>query len=150
MITAHLLSLITWLPTIGAFLIIALFKKEQSKSIKSFATAWFGFAFLASLLLFNYRSALGGMQFIEDHEWIPIIGARYQMGVDGVSVLLIVLTTLLGLLAALSSWKAVNQREKEYYVLVLLLQTSVVGTFAAIDMFLFTCSLKSCSCRCIS
>ena len=66
---------------------------------------------------------LGGMQFLEDHQWIPVIGARYQMGADGVAVLLIVLTTLLGVIAALSSWKYIEKREKEYYVLLLLLQT---------------------------
>ena len=77
------------------------------------------------------------MQFLEDHEWIPIIGARYQMGVDGVAVLLIVLTTLLGVIAALSSWEYIQKREKEYYVLLLLLQTAVIGVFASMDLFLF-------------
>src|SRR6185312_10051056 len=65
------------------------------------------------------------------------IGARYQMGVDGVAVLLIVLTTLLGVIAALSSWKYIEKREKEYYVLLLLLQTAVVGVFTSMDLFLF-------------
>src|SRR5207248_1461247 len=69
--------------------------------------------------------------------WIPIIGARYQMGVDGVSVLLIVLTTFLGVLAALSSWKYIAKREKEYYILLLLLQTFILGVFTSMDMFLF-------------
>jgi NADH:ubiquinone oxidoreductase subunit 4 (subunit M) len=77
------------------------------------------------------------MQFLEDHQWIPIIGARYQMGVDGVAILLIVLTTLLGVIAALSSWNYIQKREKEYYVLLLLLQTAVVGVFTSMDLFLF-------------
>jgi len=77
------------------------------------------------------------MQFLEDHEWIPAIGARYQMGADGVSVLLLVLTTFLGVLAALSSWKYIAKREKEYYVLLLLLQTMVLGVFSSMDLFLF-------------
>ena len=80
---------------------------------------------------------MGGMQFLEDRQWIPVIGARYQMGVDGVAVLLIVLTTLLGVIAALSSWKYIEKREKEYYVLLLLLQTAVVGVFTSMDLFLF-------------
>ena len=70
-------------------------------------------------------------------QWIPVIGARYQMGVDGVAVLLIVLTTLLGVIAALSSWNYIQKREKEYYVLLLLLQTAVVGVFTSMDLFLF-------------
>src|ERR1044071_3415264 len=133
----YILSIVTWLPTLGAIIILALFKKNQGNAIKKFATAWFGLAFIASLLLFTYEKAKGGMQFLEDLPWIPVIGARYQMGADGVAVLLIVLTTLLGVIAALSSWKYIEKREKEYYVLLLLLQTMVVGVFSSMDMFLF-------------
>ena len=132
----NILSIVTWLPTLGA-IIILLIKKDQSALIKKFATAWFGLAFVASLFLLTYDRAVGGMQLLEDHQWIPVIGARYQMGVDGVSVLLIVLTTLLGVIAALSSWKYIEKREKEYYVLLLLLQTAVVGVFTSMDLFLF-------------
>src|SRR5438067_7284150 len=133
----YLLSVITWLPLIGTIIILALFKKEQGNLIKKFTTAWFGLTFLVSLLLFTYDKTAGGMQFLEDHSWIPVIGARYQMGVDGVALLLIVLTTLLGFIASLSSWKYIEKREKEYYVLLLLLQTAVVGVFASMDLFLF-------------
>lgn len=132
-----LLSIITWLPTLGAILILILFKKDQGTLIKKFATGWFGLAFLASLLLIGYDRSVGGMQFLEDYRWIPVIGARYQMGVDGVAVLLILLTTLLGFIAALSSWDYIKKREKEYYVLLLLLQTAVVGVFVSMDLFLF-------------
>lgn len=134
---AYILSIVTWLPTIGAIIILAVFKKDQANLIKKFATAWFGLAFVASLLLLGYDRAMGGMQFLEDCQWIPVIGARYQMGVDGVAVLLIVLTTLLGVIAALSSWKYIEKREKEYYALLLFLQTAVVGVFASLDLFLF-------------
>src|SRR6266542_5443725 len=135
--TNNILSIITWLPAVGAILIFALFKKEQNVLIKKFATAWLVLDFAVSLWLFGYNRSLGGMQFLEDHQWIPIIGARYQMGADGVSVLLIVLTTFLGVLAALSSWKYIAKREKEYYILLLLLQTMVLGVFASMDLFLF-------------
>ena len=133
----YIFSIVTWLPALGAIIILALFKKDQSKLIKKFTNVWFVLTFLASLLLLTYKHTVGGMQFVEDHEWIPIIGARYQMGVDGVAVLLIVLTTLLGAIAALSSWKYIEKREKEYYALLLLLQTAVVGVFASMDLFLF-------------
>src|SRR6186997_3067932 len=133
----YILSFITWLPAVGAILILALMKKDQSSLIKRFATAWFALDFVLSLWLLKYNRGAGGMQFLEDHTWIPIIGARYQMGVDGVSVLLIVLTTLLGAIAALSSWDYIQKREKEYYVLLLLLQTAVIGVFASMDLFLF-------------
>src|SRR5436190_559994 len=133
----QILSIVTWLPTLGAIVILALFKKDQSSLIKKFATAWFAVDFVVSLWLLKYNRGAGGMQFLEDHEWIPIIGARYQMGADGVAVLLIVLTTLLGVIAALSSWNYIQKREKEYYVLLLLLQTSVIGVFSSMDLFLF-------------
>jgi len=133
----YILSIVTWLPALGAIIILAAFKKDQGNWIKKFATAWFGLTFVISLFLFTYDKAKGGMQFLEDFQWIPVIGARYQMGADGVAVLLIVLTTLLGVIAALSSWKYIEKREKEYYVLLLLLQTAVVGVFASMDLFLF-------------
>src|SRR5688572_7141402 len=132
-----ILSLVTWLPALGAIIILVIFRKEQGESIKKFATAWFGLAFVASLALLGYNRGLGGMQFLEDYQWIPSIGARYQMGVDGMAVLLIVLTTLLGIIAALSSWKYIEKREKEYYALLLLLQAAVVGVFSSMDLFLF-------------
>src|SRR5215217_8121429 len=141
----YILSFITWLPAVGAILILALMKKDQSSLIKKFATAWFALDFIVSLWLLKYNRSMGGMQFLQDHEWIPLIGARYQMGVDGVAVLLIVLTTLLGAIAALSSWEYIQKREKEYYVLLLLLQAAVIGVwggenrlYAAIKFFLYT------------
>src|ERR671915_1233452 len=133
----YILSIITWLPAVGAILILALMKKDQSSLIKKFATAWFALDFILSLWLLKYHRVAGGMQFLEDYQWIPIIGARYQLGVDGVAVLLIVLTTLLGAIAALSSWEYIQKREKEYYALLLFLQTAVIGVFASMDMFLF-------------
>src|SRR6195256_1459337 len=135
--TNNILSIVTWLPALGAILILALFRKEQNDLIKKFATGWLVLDFIASLWLLGYDRGLGGMQFLEDHQWIPAIGARYQMGADGVSVLLLVLTTFLGVLAALSSWKYIAKREKEYYILLLLLQAFVLGVFSSMDLFLF-------------
>jgi NADH-quinone oxidoreductase subunit M len=134
---SYTLSIVTWLPAVGAIILLALFKKDQANAIKKFATAWFGLAFVGSLFLLTYNRTLSGMQFLEDYQWIPVIGARYQMGADGVAVLLIVLTTLLGVIASLSSWNYIQKREKEYYALLLFLQTAVVGVFASMDLFLF-------------
>ena len=133
----YLLSIITWLPAVGALAVLFLFNKGQSGAIKKFATAWFALDFIVSLALVGYDRGAGGFQFLEDAQWIPVIGARYQMGADGVAVLLILLTTLLGWIASLSSWEYIERREKEYYVLLLLLQTSVLGVFCAADLFLF-------------
>ena len=139
MFTNNLLSIITWLPAVGAVLILFGFRQTQSELIKKLATGWLVLDFIISLWLFGYDRgpAGGGFQFLEDHQWIPAIGARYQLGADGVAVLLIVLTTFLGVLAALSSWKYIAKREKEYYVLLMLLQTMVLGVFSSMDLFLF-------------
>lgn len=133
----YLLSLLIWLPAVGGVLVLTLFK-SGSAAIRRFATGWFLLLFVISLGMLNWYDAdIGGMQLIEDAEWIPIIGARYQLGVDGVSALLIALTALLGLLAALSSWGSISRREKEYYALLLFLQSATTGVFAALDLFLF-------------
>lgn len=137
MIKNNILSIVVWLPALGGLLILALIKKDRSDLIKKFATGWLVFDFIVSLWLLTYDRGVGGFQFLEDHQWIPIIGARYQMGIDGVSVLLIVLTTFLGVLAALSSWNYIAKREKEYYILLLMLQTFVLGVFTSMDLFLF-------------
>ena len=137
MFTNNLLSIVTWLPAVGAILILGLFKQNQNQIIKKFATGWLVLDFIVSLWLFGYDRNAGGFQFLEDHEWIKVIGARYQLGVDGVSVLLIILTTFLGILAALSSWNYIQKREKEYYILLLVLQTMVLGVFSSMDLFLF-------------
>jgi NADH-quinone oxidoreductase subunit M len=137
----YLLSVITWLPAVGALVILFGFRgpgrEARAGAIKRFATAWFALDFLVSLALLGYDRQVAGFQFVEDCQWIPAVGARYQMAADGVAVLLVLLTTLLGWIASLSSWEYIRKRQKEYYVLLLLLQTSVLGVFCAADLFLF-------------
>src|SRR5581483_9271035 len=131
------LSIVTWLPAVGA-LIMLFFPKTKDDWFRWFATIWAVISFLSSVpLLVHYDRNLAGMQFIQDHEWIPLIGARYTMAVDGISVVLILLTTLLGIIACLCSWNYIQERNKEYYIFILLLQTGMIGTFCAMDMFLF-------------
>lgn len=132
-----ILSLVIWLPLLGA-LILLFIPKDSRGAVRLFANGWMLLSFLVSLpMLFSFQKSMPGIQFIEDHQWIPFIGAHYQLGVDGISLLLIILTTLLGVLATLSSWDAVTERTKEYYIFLLMLQTGMIGTFAAADMFLF-------------
>jgi len=140
-----ILSLVTWLPTVGAILIL-FFNKSKNDAIRWFANFWMGICFIVSIPLITglgslkgYDPALGGLQFIEDFDWIPIIGARYQLGVDGLSVILIMLTTMLGVIGAVCSWSYIREkgREKEYYIMLLLLQSGMIGAFVAADLFLF-------------
>ena len=76
-------------------------------------------------------------KFIEQHAWIPSIGAQYHLGIDGISFLLIMLTTVLGFIAVLSSWTAIQERVKEYYAMFMLLQVGMLGVFMSLDFFLF-------------
>src|SRR5437868_8916185 len=74
---------------------------------------------------------------VERADWIPTLGAKFLIGIDGISLLLVMLTTLMGFLAILSSWNAVEDRVKEYYCMFLLLQTGMIGVFVSLDFFLF-------------
>jgi NADH-quinone oxidoreductase subunit M len=76
-------------------------------------------------------------QFVERLTWIPSIGAEYFLGVDGFSTLLILLTTMMGFIAVLSSWNAITERVKEYYIFLLVLQTGMLGAFVSLDFLLF-------------
>jgi NADH-quinone oxidoreductase subunit M len=136
----QLLNVITYLPLAGAILIL-FFDKEKKDLIAKFATAVAGLGFLVSLpLWFAWDSApkdAFGFRFVQEARWIDSIGAKYVVGVDGISMLLILLTTLLGFVAILSSWTAIKDRVKEYYVFMLLLQTGMIGVFVSLDFFLF-------------
>src|SRR5262249_40579014 len=90
-------------------------------------------------LWFWYRFEPGTTtyQFIERAPWIPSVGAQYFLGVDGFSVLLILLTTMMGFIAVLSSWTAITERVKEYYIFLLVLQTGMLGAFMALVFLLF-------------
>jgi NADH-quinone oxidoreductase subunit M len=93
--------------------------------------------FLVSLpLVFNFDRTKD-FQFVEKAPWIPTLGATYHIGIDGLGLLLVMLTTLLGFLSILSSWNAIHERLKEYYCFFLLLQTAMLGVFMALDFLLF-------------
>jgi NADH-quinone oxidoreductase subunit M len=136
----HLLSVITYTPFVGAlFLLLPLFSGKQREGAVRWVANGFGLlGFLVSLpLWFWFDRAQTGFQFVERASWIPSIGVQYLFGVDGISTLLILLTTLLGFISILSSWTAITDRVRAYYVFLLLLQTGMLGVFCALDMFLF-------------
>jgi NADH-quinone oxidoreductase subunit M len=134
----NLLNIICYLPLVGALLIVFLLKREQAKAIKIVATVVAGLDFAISIpLWFLYDPHGAEFQFVYQHEWIPAIGSKYFFGVDGISVLLILLTTLLGFIAVYSSFTAISHREKEYYVFLLVLQTGMLGVFMSLDFVLF-------------
>ena len=132
----HLLSIVLFIPMIG---LLGLFfiPSGNEKVVKLWANATFLVGFLASQpLMIGFDTKLD-WQFVERADWIPSIGASYYVGIDGLGLLLVMLTTVVGFLAILSSWNAVKDRLKEYYAFFLLLQTAMLGVFTALDFLLF-------------
>src|SRR6202051_4512369 len=137
----HILSIILFVPLFGAIVLLFV-PKENTNAIRWVANIFAFGGFLISLLLvpmFWAQRFEPGFKFLEGtpNNWIPSIGAGYNLGIDGISLLLIMLTTLLGWISILSSWTAIENRVKEYYVWFLVLQTGMLGVFMALDFFLF-------------
>ena len=133
----HYLSIILFTPLAGA-LVLLLVNKQHENAIRWIANlaAFAGFA-ISVPLWFWYNPQSGDFQFVERLPWIPSVGAEYFLGVDGLSALLILLTTMMGSIAILSSWTAITERVKEYYIFLLVLQTGMLGAFMSLDFLLF-------------
>src|SRR6267378_2271827 len=132
-----LLSLILFTPLAGAVLLLFV-NRQNENAIKWIANGFAVAGFLVSVpLWFWYNPQSSEYQFVERATWIPSIGADYFLGVDGFSVLLILLTTMMGFIAVLSSWTAITERVKEYYIFLLVLQTGMLGAFMSLDFLLF-------------
>jgi len=140
----HILSVILFTPLIGAFVLLFV-PKENKNAIRWVANIFALGGLLISLpLIPKFLAAVhtdvsGRFHLIEGgmNNWIPSIGAGYYLGIDGISFLLIMLTTLLGWISILCSWTAIEDRVKEYYAWFLVLQTGMLGVFMALDFFLF-------------
>ena len=134
---SHYLSIILFTPLVGAFLLLFV-SKQNENAIRWIANvvAFVGFA-ISVPLWFQYNPQNPDFQFVERAPWIPSIGAEYFLGVDGFSTLLILLTTMMGSIAVLSSWTAITERVKEYYIFLLVLQTGMLGAFMTLDFLLF-------------
>ncbi|MFB3812719.1 MAG: NuoM family protein [Terriglobales bacterium] len=137
----HILSIVLFTPLVGALLLLFV-PKEKENAIRWIANifAFAGFAVSLPLVPWFWAQRFQpGWKFVEGspNNWIPSIGAGYILGIDGISFLLVMLTTLLGFCSILSSWSAITVRVKEYYVWFLVLQTGMLGVFMALDMFLF-------------
>ena len=129
-----MLSLITFIPVIGALLIILL-SKQLSRTIALVASLA---SFVVALLVLNgFNNAQAGFQFIEAAPWIPQFGISYKLGVDGISLWLMMLTAFIFPIAIWASSGAIQNDQKIYYALVLLMETATLGVFLSLDMFLF-------------
>ena len=133
----HLLSIVLFTPLAG--LAVLLFIPGSSKNaIRIWANLVTLVGFAVSLQLpARFDKNAPGFQFLERADWVPSLGAQYLIGIDGISLLLIMLTTVMGFLAVLYSWSSIQDRVKEYYAMFLLLQTGMLGVFMSLDFFLF-------------
>lgn len=131
------LSVIIFLPVIGA-IVIALLPNATPRRIKRTAALFTLVPFILSVALFSMfdRSLVGTPQFVEQVSWIPSIDIQYFIGIDGLSLPMVILTTLLGFLAVLVSWK-IDLRVREYFAWLLVLETGILGVFCSLDLILF-------------
>src|SRR5262249_49726955 len=133
-----ILSVILYIPLVAAIFLIFFVSKDKQNFIRWFANITAFIDMILSFVLIPYfRSDSLLMQFKEQYNWIPSLGIQYFLGIDGISFLLVLLTTILGFIAIMSSWSAIQNRVKEYYVFMLILQTGMLGVFMALDFVLF-------------
>ncbi|MBX6423105.1 NADH-quinone oxidoreductase subunit M [Thermosulfurimonas sp. F29] len=132
-----LLSLIIWLPVAGAALLFVVPRRAEGL-IKALALVVALADFAVSLpLWFSFDRGFSGFQFVEKHPWIKALGVQYFLGVDGISLLFILLSALITILCILISWESITEKVKEFYIALLLTSAAMIGVFCALDLFLF-------------
>jgi len=136
LITDHILTWVTFLPLAGAILLWTVVRRETQARFLAMAVALADFV-LALHLWFHFDLGRGDDQFVEQVAWLFNGQISYRLGMDGISLVLVMLTTLLGPLVVLSAWRAVTERVATFLGFVLVLQTAMLGTFFARDMLLF-------------
>jgi NADH-quinone oxidoreductase subunit M len=135
--TEYILSITIFLPLLGVVVLLFV-DKSKTEAIKYIGMGTAGGVFLVSLVLyFMFDPALSGFQFLQQVSWIQGLNIKYSVGIDGMSLLLILLTTFLTPVALLGTWNSVEHRLKEYTAMILLLEVGMIGVFAALDLFLF-------------
>ncbi len=132
----HILSIVLFTPLVG-LLVLMVIPSEKAHLIKLTANAFALLGFIFSIPLALKFDPGKDFQFVEQAKWIPTIGASYHLGIDGLGLLLVMLTTVIGVIAILCSWNAIHDRLKEYYCFFLLLQTGMLGVFMSLDFLLF-------------
>src|SRR6476646_3558105 len=127
------------LPIVGAIVLLFIKDEEHHETlVKNVGLIFSLLVFAETLLLWSqFNSASAEFQFIERHAWIPSFGISYFVGVDGISLLLVVLTGFLTPIALLGSWESVHSRVKAFSIVILLLESAMIGVFVSLDLFLF-------------
>ncbi len=133
-----LLSVLIFLPLIAALLIALLKGEHVAKHARAVALTASSIVLILSLyMLVHFVPSQPGFQFVERAEWFPALGIAYHLGVDGISLFFIVLSALLTPICILASWESITMRVREYMVAFLILESLMIGTFAALDAILF-------------
>ena len=134
---SHLLTVVTIVPLLGVAAILLL-NRNDHVSVRRVALATALAEFVISLLLLpGFNSANPNYQLEEFHRWISIPPIHYHLGLDGISLFLVLLTTFLTPLSILASWSSITFRTKEFFIMLLVLETGLIGVFFAVDLFLF-------------
>jgi NADH-quinone oxidoreductase subunit M len=136
MIGRHMLTALIVLPLVGA-VVVALIPREAVRLQKLVALGFTTAAFVVSIFMLRGFAPRPGMQFEVSRAWIPAYGISFHLGVDGLSVWLVILTTFLTPIALLGSWSSIHDRVRGFNVFMLLLEAGMVGVFVALDLFLF-------------
>jgi NADH-quinone oxidoreductase subunit M len=131
-----LLDAVLWLPLAG-FAALLMVPRERAETIRRLALGVTLAVFLVSLGLAAGLKGSGGFEFVTDHPWIAAPAIRYHVGIDGISLWLVLLTTLLAPIGVLISWRQIDRRVKEFFALFLLLEFGLIGVFVSLDLFLF-------------
>ena len=132
-----MLTFLIFLPIVGV-IIISLIPQKKKEVIRLAAFGITAINFIASLsLLYGFDSTTPNMQFVEKVSWIPDIGVTYFLGIDGLSLLLLLLTTFIAMISVLCSWSAIDDRVKGYMACMLIMETGMIGVFVSLDMVLF-------------
>ncbi len=131
-----ILTLVTFAPLAGALLLILLPRRDRDIRVFSLVISLLTFVLSLHLPVYFHR-AQAGFQYEIDKPWIATPNIHYHMGVDGISMWLVVLTTFLTPLCVLISWKSIHERVKEFFIILLILETALIGVFTSLDLFLF-------------
>ncbi|MBV9251805.1 MAG: NADH-quinone oxidoreductase subunit M, partial [Acetobacteraceae bacterium] len=135
-----ILSLITWLPLVGCLVIMSVRGDQETiDSNARWAALWTSLiVFVLSLVLWvQFDPGESGFQFIENVSWLPEYGVGYKMGVDGISVLFVLLSTVLTPICIIASWESIQKNVREFMLTFLILETMMVGMFCAQDFIVF-------------
>jgi NADH-quinone oxidoreductase subunit M len=134
---AHVLSALIWLPILGGFAVMAL-GKDRPQAARWAALGVALAAFLISIPLYTgFRTDTAAMQFVERAQWVPLLNAQFFVGVDGISMPLILLTTFTTVLVVIAGWTSIEKRVAQYFAAFLILEGAMIGVFAALDAVLF-------------